>query len=404
MTHGLQSILGIPGNMMLFHPFLESWPDLLQGRPVIYFDRNPGAEVGEYHVRVESADLFGEHLAPLLVSCDSANRFEWPAGLIGSQLLVDKTLILDVPHDRAWLEPAASETVDEATDRLRHGSRGSLYPAPPLTAAIMMNRLDVVQKLLDSGESPDESDDEGQTPLIYAGTRGDLKALELLLQYHAKPNLRSGPEGDFAMLAAARFGQTEAVQRLIAAGADVNLSSNRGRTPLHCAAEGGYTDMAKSLLNAGANVEVEAVGGATALVAACFNGNTDIVKALLEHGADANAAGPYGNCLSYAAKRASVEIVKMLLAHGAHPNVRAEHGLTPLMAVAESGSRRAGEVAEILIAAGADPKAKTSEGIFPAGETAFDISVSNGTDDVVRVLRPERGSSTLPATTRASPR
>jgi hypothetical protein len=49
---------GYSGNMMLFHPFLESWPDLLQGRPVIYFDRNPGAEVGEYHARVTEVGAF----------------------------------------------------------------------------------------------------------------------------------------------------------------------------------------------------------------------------------------------------------------------------------------------------------------------------------------------------------
>lgn len=54
------------------------------------------------------------------------------------------------------------------------------------------------------------------------------------------------------MHAAARQGSLEAVNSLINAGANINLSDVHGQTPLHIAAQKGYVEVIKALIAEGA--------------------------------------------------------------------------------------------------------------------------------------------------------
>ena len=60
-------------------------------------------------------------------------------------------------------------------------------------------------------------------------------------------------KGKTALIWAAMRGHTETSQLLIAAGDDVNASTNDGETVLTLAAGNGHTEMAKLLRDAGAN-------------------------------------------------------------------------------------------------------------------------------------------------------
>ena len=77
---------------------------------------------------------------------------------------------------------------------------------------------------------------------------------------------------------------------LIAAGADVNVKSNWGWTPLILAARIGHTEIAQLLIAAaGVDVNARCNLSRTALIWAAKNGHTEIAQLLIAAGADLNA-------------------------------------------------------------------------------------------------------------------
>ena len=83
--------------------------------------------------------------------------------------------------------------------------------------------------------------------------------------------------------AAVESGQTDAVNRLVLGGADVNVRAPNGTTALHIAAASGNTDIVKALIGAGARVDVADQNGNEPLhIAVRHPTNTEIVKVLLD--------------------------------------------------------------------------------------------------------------------------
>ena len=90
------------------------------------------------------------------------------------------------------------------------------------------------------------------------------------------------------------------MRELIAAGADVNICSEKSLSPLVIAIRGENINCVKELLAAG--VDVNATDGVdTALMAACEDDNDAIVKILLENGADVNFENSSGRMALYVA-------------------------------------------------------------------------------------------------------
>lgn len=127
--------------------------------------------------------------------------------------------------------------------------------------------------------------------------------------------------------AAARAGDGDRIQRLAAAGADVNAPSGVNHwTPLQHAIHKNQAGAIEALLDAGA--AVNAVGGnTTPLIMAAGYGQTDIVRILLKHGADprlatrpgatalAAAVGGSRDSDDYTAGKCQTDTVKALLEH-----------------------------------------------------------------------------------------
>lgn len=116
----------------------------------------------------------------------------------------------------------------------------------------------------------------------------DIAMLSLLLRRHPQLALERGTNGNtllnLAVSIAARAKNNEAaaqVDILLAAGADVNDSNDRGWTPLHQAAYSNQPTIASALIQSGADLDVEGHGsGGTPLITALFWGHREVADLL----------------------------------------------------------------------------------------------------------------------------
>ena len=98
-------------------------------------------------------------------------------------------------------------------------------------------------------------DDEGQTPLHVAASKGHKDVAKLLMDYKADVNARK-KYGDTPLHYAAH-GHKDVVELLLANKADVNAKDNIGYTPLHEAARNGCKDVVELLLANKADVNAK---------------------------------------------------------------------------------------------------------------------------------------------------
>lgn len=242
---------------------------------------------------------------------------------------------------------------------------------------------------------------------------------------------RDGPIHD----ACGRTNNLEDVKAYIAAGKDLDITNDQGRTLLHMAALFGRTECARLLLAAGADV-TKKWQGMTALEMAKCNGHPECVallKPLVEErnnatkarnasadpltidlfeaveigdvaaiqragmaaGADMNIRSsdketPLHKAVLYDHLENQSDVVKVLVDAGADKNARRSGGWTPLHLAADHDHK---ECARVLIEAGAD-HTLTSDN----GWTAFKIAKANGHAEIARMLEDaaKRGSGNKP--------
>ena len=172
--------------------------------------------------------------------------------------------------------------------------------------------------------------------------------------------LWAAPPADSPVADAAMRGDAEAVEALIARGADVNVPQGDGMTALHWAAERADAALVRVLLEAGADVgAVTRIGDYTPLHLAAKAGSAGTVEALLEAGSDPHAVTATGdvNAMHFAAGAGSAEAIAFLSRHGAEVDAReAERGQTPLMFAAANGRV---DAVRALLALGADVEGRT---------------------------------------------
>ena len=144
-------------------------------------------------------------------------------------------------------------------------------------------------------EYVDEVDtDWGRSALFYACSSNDIQMTDLLLKYHANPNLRD-VDGYFPLFIPCQNGFQDVVEVLIEYGADVNLAVEDDEslgiveTALLAAIFEQRLSIIEILLSKGANVNVmidTSLGPKTALeVAEQIVEDRDIAKLLHKYGA-----------------------------------------------------------------------------------------------------------------------
>jgi ankyrin repeat protein len=201
----------------------------------------------------------------------------------------------------------------------------SVSRTEPFFAAIQAGDLDPLTALVASEpELLDTSHSSGLSPLMMATYYRQPAVVDLLLGLGAEPDLFS----------AAALGQTERLVALLAAEpALVSARSSDGWTALHLAAHFGQSAAVELLLARGAEVDARSSNpmANTALHAAAAGRHTAVVQLLLEHGAavDARQHGGF-TALHAAAQQGDLSLAALLLGHGADPSLPHDGGQTPL--------------------------------------------------------------------------
>ena len=134
-----------------------------------------------------------------------------------------------------------------------------------------------------------------------------------------------------ALFSASRQGNVPVLKEVFEIINDVNVTDERGYTPLIIAAYNNQPEAVQALLDAGAAIDAKDHSGNTALMGACFKGYTDVATLLIDKGANLNAQhGNGGTALMFAAMFGRNEIVKLLLQKGADTTIKEANGLTAL--------------------------------------------------------------------------
>lgn len=184
----------------------------------------------------------------------------------------------------------------------------------------------------------DARDEAGQSAILSAVYSGRKEIANLLVARGAT----------LTIFEAAAAGEFDRVERLIEAGAPVNVFSDDGWTPLHLAAFFGHQKVAELLLAHAADVTAQSrnANGNTPLHAALASNQKMVAGLLLGSGADVNAADAGGwRPLHLATANNNLDAMKALIAQGAAVAVTNHAGQTPL-ALAEERSHR--EAAALL--------------------------------------------------------
>ena len=262
-------------------------------------------------------------------------------------------------------EPALMKAQDGAGSTLLHHAAG-------------FGSLATMKLLLEQGAGVNAKNRRGSTPLHWA--IHDEAKVRLLLGRDAAVNAMQA-DGRTPLYQAASLANGQAIVAfLLAQGADTNLATAGGQTPLMAAALRGDAAVVGQLLAKGATANTKSGAGSTALMSAATNGNARAVQLLLEAGADPKVLNKRREtALGFAATAGVEETVKLLLAAGAPVNARDDRGYSPLMFAAGSDTRPAGAV-KLLLAAGADTT------ITGEDETAASLAAKRGPTEVAKLL------------------
>ena len=249
------------------------------------------------------------------------------------------------------------------------------FGSAPLTEAVKANSAELVGMLLDAGAGAEAPNADGQTALMLAARIGAVPIARLLLRHGANVNAHEQWHGQTALMWAAAQDYPQMTRLLVEHGAQVNIRAKYndwldratqitsepraqyrpegGLTPLFYAIRGGCQECVATLLKAGADVNLPTPEGVTPLMSAIDNLHYGIARYLLQHGANPHTWDWYGRTplfvtvdmhsyiqgfargASYglqtqpAAHRQSradtttaVDIARMLLDMGADPNVQ----------------------------------------------------------------------------------
>ncbi|KAF4999620.1 hypothetical protein FGRMN_2368 [Fusarium graminum] len=179
------------------------------------------------------------------------------------------------------------QRIDMCRALLENGADPDLAPdgsVTPLYKAVWEEREDIMDLLLEYKADINKREPPGsgwsRTPLQAAIDWKDEPRIEYLIDHGAETNLKDS-DSIYAVYSAAQSGLTAIVQKLVEAKADVNSASGSdGWTSAHTAYK--YPETVAALIELGADLNITTVSGYTPLDVALDKGYPETVQIILE--------------------------------------------------------------------------------------------------------------------------
>lgn len=258
----------------------------------------------------------------------------------------------------------------------------------PLHHAVLGGHTATAELLLDTGADIEAVDAENRTPLHHAAMEGDESSVALLLSRKANVMAREF-RGRTPLFLATNWGNDlGTVERLLAAGADVNDRTERGEEVLYSTLFYGRPEIIEALLAAGARLPEDDARLGHATYVAASNG-LETVFALASAEAESRGVAWWERVPMHAAARGgSVPIGQEILDRGAAVDQKNIYGITPLHVAAENGR---GSFVEFLLRNGASLDEPSVTGM-----TALHFAREKGHDEVVGLLLESGATDVAP--------
>ncbi len=153
---------------------------------------------------------------------------------------------------------------------------------PILMQAVKSNNFPLVLELIEANKkSINESDASGNWPLIIAAYMGHTKILELLLKNGAQLSVLDPSMNATALHAAAYAGRSKSAKLLIEYGIEIDKQGPvNGYTALHDAIWQNNIETALVIIQGGANKNIKSHQGETPLDLAKLNGSQELINLL----------------------------------------------------------------------------------------------------------------------------
>jgi len=236
-----------------------------------------------------------------------------------------------------------------------------------------------------------KTNNSDSTPLISSIYNNEINTIKSLINAGANINLTSS-RGWTPLMVAVNQGRTEIVRLLLSEGADQLTPSTKhgGWSVLHMTAnlsnKGGdilQAKIAEILIQSGSRVNAETKGGDTTLSLAVRNNRPHVIDVLLKYGANINHQDQIGTPLKTAVYNGNLNIVKKLLRAGADVNLPylRSSALHTIVEESKGGDELQAKIAKALVEAGASLHSLNHD-----GEMALLLAVQNNKPAVMEVL------------------
>ena len=255
-----------------------------------------------------------------------------------------------------------------------------------LIEAFKRSNTPIVTQLISQGVPPNSEDENGNTMLLIAASKGDLFYVKKCVEEYKLYLFKKNNSGENALMIAAGNGSLQVCTYLLQKGITIDAQNNLGETALFYALGNDSRSVFDHLVKQGADVNHKALNGNTLLIKAASGDLHNAMELLITSGADIHHKNKQGrtafyyvvtNSHGYSASKHGIQ--NSFIAAGADINTRGSNGETLLFKYVERGNLD--RIVE-LVEQGADANTQDRNGERPScSETEIiKFLIENGAD------------------------